>query len=271
MELEEPSGGGAIATGGRVACLFDDFAARQLRSDTDLHKKAAFTLAEVLITLGIIGVVAAVTLPTLVANYQKTVWVNQLKKAYSVLNNGVKQMIVEQGCSDVTCTNFWDDSGYVVIEPSLNDNFVKSFTKTFRLSNVQELTENSIYAYPLRSIANDENDEEIFYYNVMLGVGGTSPDGMIMVLGATYGGYLIMVDINGLKKPNQFGRDIFIFQISSKGLVVPHGSKDTPFVDWQTEEERVQSVNEECNPSISANSGVTCAEKIIMDGWKMNY
>ena len=241
--------------------MFDDFAARQLRSDTDLHKKAAFTLAEVLITLGIIGVVAAVTLPTLVANYQKTVWVNQLKKAYSVLNNGVKQMIVEQGCSDVTCTNFWDDSGYVVIEPSLNDNFVKSFTKTFRLSNVQELTENSIYAYPLRSIANDENDEEIFYYNVMLGVGGTSPDGMIMVLGATYGGYLIMVDINGLKKPNQFGRDIFIFQISSKGLVVPHGSKDTPFVDWQTEEERVQSVNEECNPSISANSGVTCAEK----------
>ena len=267
MELEEPSGGGN-RHGERVACLFDDFAARQQRSDTDLHKKVAFTLAEVLITLGIIGVVAAVTLPTLVANYQKTVWVNQLKKAYSVLNNGVKQMIVEQGCSDVTCTNFWDDSEYVVIEPSLNGNFVKSFTKTFRLSNVQELTENSIYAYPLRSIA---NDEESFYYNVMVGVGGTSPDGMIMVLGATYGGYLIIVDINGLKKPNQFGRDIFIFQISSKGLVVPHGSKDTPFLDWQTEEERVQSVNEECNPSISASSGLTCAEKIIMDGWKMNY
>ena len=247
--------------------MFDDFAARQLRSEADLYKKAAFTLAEVLITLGIIGVVAAVTLPTLVANYQKTVWVNQLKKAYSSLNNGVKQMIVEQGCSDITCTNFWDDSGYVVIEPSLNDNFVKSFTKTFRLSNVQELTKNSIYAYPLRSMANDET----FYYDGMVGVGGTSPDGMIMVLGATYGGYLIMVDINGLKKPNQFGRDIFMFQISSKGLVVPHGSKDTPFVDWQTEEERVQSVNEECNPSISASSGITCAEKIIMDGWKMNY
>ena len=44
-------------------------------------KKFAFTLAEVLITLGIIGVVAAMTMPALVANYQKTVTVNRLKKA----------------------------------------------------------------------------------------------------------------------------------------------------------------------------------------------
>ena len=50
-------------------------------------KKFAFTLAEVLITLGIIGVVAAMTMPTLVANYQKTVTVNRLKKAYSVMSN----------------------------------------------------------------------------------------------------------------------------------------------------------------------------------------
>lgn len=46
------------------------------------HKKFknAFTLAEVLITLGIIGVVAAMTLPTLIANYQKQVYANGLKK-----------------------------------------------------------------------------------------------------------------------------------------------------------------------------------------------
>ncbi len=43
-------------------------------------KKAAFTLAEVLITLGIIGVVAALTMPNLIANYQKKVWTTQFKK-----------------------------------------------------------------------------------------------------------------------------------------------------------------------------------------------
>ena len=45
----------------------------------------AFTLAEVLITLGIIGIVAAMTLPALINNYRKTVTVNQLKVAYSIM------------------------------------------------------------------------------------------------------------------------------------------------------------------------------------------
>lgn len=45
----------------------------------------AFTLAEVLITLGIIGVVAAMTLPTLINNYRKQETIAKLKKVYSVL------------------------------------------------------------------------------------------------------------------------------------------------------------------------------------------
>lgn len=49
------------------------------------HKKA-FTLAEVLITLGIIGVVAAITIPGLITKYQKLATVVKLKKVYSQLN-----------------------------------------------------------------------------------------------------------------------------------------------------------------------------------------
>ena len=55
-------------------------------------KFKAFTLAEVLITLGIIGVVAALTLPTLIQNHQKQVYVTQLKKAYSTINNAYNKM-----------------------------------------------------------------------------------------------------------------------------------------------------------------------------------
>ena len=53
-------------------------------------RRVAFTLAEVLITLGIIGVVAALTMPALISNYKKTVYVNQLKKSVSVIENGWK-------------------------------------------------------------------------------------------------------------------------------------------------------------------------------------
>ena len=45
--------------------------------------KKAFTLAEILITLGIIGVVAAMTIPTLVANYRTKALKSGFKKSYS--------------------------------------------------------------------------------------------------------------------------------------------------------------------------------------------
>ena len=50
--------------------------------------KRGFTLAEVLITLGIIGVVAALTLPSLIDNYKKQEYVARLPKGISILNNG---------------------------------------------------------------------------------------------------------------------------------------------------------------------------------------
>ena len=53
------------------------------------NRNNGFTLAEVLITLGIIGVVAALTIPTLVANYQKKVTVTKVKKVYVTLNNAL--------------------------------------------------------------------------------------------------------------------------------------------------------------------------------------
>ncbi len=59
--------------------------------------KKAFTLAEVLITLGIIGVVAALTLPTLTKKYEEYVLKVQFKKAYSVLSQAVIKAQSEYG------------------------------------------------------------------------------------------------------------------------------------------------------------------------------
>ena len=63
----------------------------------DIAKKAAFTLAEVLITLGVIGIVAAMTLPMLVAKYQKLVATTQLKRIYSILTNAELMAIKDFG------------------------------------------------------------------------------------------------------------------------------------------------------------------------------
>ncbi len=63
-------------------------------------RKIAFTLAEVLITLGIIGVVAAMTMPSLIQHYKKQVTVNRLKKAYSEIYQAIKLSEAENGTAD---------------------------------------------------------------------------------------------------------------------------------------------------------------------------
>ncbi len=80
------------------------------------QRKHAFTLAEVLITLGIIGVVAALTIPTLIATHRKHEVETKLAKIYSVFNQAISRSSVEHGdvtswaidcgtSSNVTCTS----------------------------------------------------------------------------------------------------------------------------------------------------------------------
>lgn len=75
------------------------------------NKKKAFTLAEVLITLGIIGVVAAITIPMLMTKYHKIIVENRLKDSYSIMSNAVKMAEEEYGVgfepTDIISGNGW--------------------------------------------------------------------------------------------------------------------------------------------------------------------
>lgn len=62
-----------------------------------MKNKSGFTLAEVLITLVIIGVIAAITVPTLITKYQKEQTVTRLKKAYSALSQTTARAIADNG------------------------------------------------------------------------------------------------------------------------------------------------------------------------------
>lgn len=63
----------------------------------------AFTLAEVLITLGVIGIVCAITIPTLISNNQKRITETKLKAAYTLFSNTVSMSEISNGSSA-----FWD-------------------------------------------------------------------------------------------------------------------------------------------------------------------
>ena len=75
---------------------------------------AGFTLAEVLITLGVIGIVAALTMPALIANYQKKVVITRLQKFYSTMQQGINTKIAEDGAQDCSMFRTTNDADEVL-------------------------------------------------------------------------------------------------------------------------------------------------------------
>ena len=199
-------------------------------------EKAAFTLAETLITLTIIGVVAALTIPNLISSYQKHTYVVGLKKAYSQLQNA---MTITQGCpaGDFDCVGwnyrYYDSNGDWVYTPVTNIEGQEfdgnRYNKQAYLLSKQFKINKLCY--------DDSTDPECvkttnhFYPNINTSLFITN-DGMIWL---SYGGDYDLIDINGLKGPNKWGRDQFAFDITGQdtenrygipqGTVVPKGSK----------------------------------------------
>ena len=76
-----------------------------------MKKFLAFTLSEVLITLGILGVVAALTVPDLVTSYQRKAQTVQLRKTISEIENALDLLITEEGKTSLAQTSIAEDDG----------------------------------------------------------------------------------------------------------------------------------------------------------------
>ena len=171
-----------------------------------LKKHAAFTLAEVLITLGIIGVVAAMTMPSLVSHYQRKVLETQFKKSYSVLSQALLPVQSEfLSCpagnnAEIRERLFaqFNSIGEGETAELSYDNFFKTYNK--------KASSGRIHANCL-----DPNNS-----NTFSGFGTVTPDGAVISFctNVTYGN-LISIDTNGFKKgPNAFGHDLFFFHLN---------------------------------------------------------
>ena len=229
----------------------------------------AFTLAEVLITLAIIGVVAAMTIPTLLANYQKTQYVTQLKKAYSEINQALTQVATDHGCvGDLKCTGLFDTD---TTNQSLGTELVKYF-KVIKNCESSDGPEEIYGCFSssesdfLDDSMRDANwlDSSNLYRFVI-------EDGMSFAIDNYHnnctqnrcGG--LYVDVNGQKSPNIMGRDDFIFLIRSNGLYPVGGQEDDTYGPWDS----TPPPNSNCS---QANpNGMYCAGRVIEENWQMNY
>lgn len=221
--------------------------------------KYGFTLAEVLITLGIIGVVAAITIPSLIANHQKKVTVTKLQKAISVINQVYRLSNAENGeltpaqIADIGMDEYFSTylEPYIKVSAICTDNY-----KTCGYSR----------SYPFKTIQGSQSVLRLVS-NTSDRVGILTMDGFVYLIVAYFSGNknetkggLIYVDLNGGQGPNRFGKDFFTLEkVYDGGGVQTHGYNLPD-----------STINKGC--SLTTQDGVDkyyCAEKIRRAGWKI--
>lgn len=233
---------------------------------------AAFTLAEVLITLGIIGIVAALTIPNLMGKYKKQVTVNKLKKINTVLSQIVLQSGNENGAASgflpigqtvdaKTTENYFKNCWFPYLNtptifrtgkalyPNIGGGYIK-----YRNGNVYNMTFAPAYAAGRAMF--QTNDGVLFFVLVMGWKDENDADGNQISTKVFSKKQHVLVDLNGIKPPNTQGLDIFQFVLDFEKLTAqPEGMNLT---DAQ--------IKANCSYS---GGGEYCLAKIVKDGWKI--
>ena len=188
--------------------------------------KKGFTLAETLITLTILGVVATVVIPNIIKNYQKRMTITRLKMAYSMLDNMTQQSMIENG---------YPPSGVAFTQ----DLFNNYFGKYLYISKVCGMT-GTKGCFKLNSNGRDtyysldgtemiSNSAENYYKVVLkngMSLGVTSQ-------ASTAYAYRFLIDINGPNRgDSKLGQDMFQFTYYSKAAITSASLTGTAYNNY---------------------------------------
>lgn len=218
-----------------------------------LKTKTGFTLAEVLITLAIIGVVAALTIPVLISNAQKAQYYTAFQKGYADLNAIVESLVLENNDmagaitsygsitsairSKVKEAKFCPESKPYGTCMASSIKFTKSLVDNFDSYDMVVLADGEAIAIQPFTNPHCSNSD------------GNFTD----VCGQIY------LDTNGIKPPNETGRDVFFFVLRNKKLVA-EGEQGSGILE---------DINNYCDlieaSGADSNSHRACASKLLLD------
>lgn len=249
--------------------------------------KCAFTLAEALITIAIIGVIASITLPTLNSNIQKSQVGPSLAKAINTLQNANDLALQAGGVRTLDQLTPNDNTKYFEdglknrvawAESSIPNAYTKFSTNSnFELTNVNKMyvSKDGIAFMQVEAAPQGV----VFIKDPLTGKSGNGNYKMY-----SYNYYTVYVDINGNNKgPNKLGKDLFCLYVDTKGSVIPAGGAEwkgygdvKPAANMNQMEnaglmmgagDNKKTSSHDC-PNVDASA---CAGLIVDSGYKVTY
>ena len=241
------------------------------------NKFLGFTLPEVLITIGIIGVVAVMTLSPLITKIRNKGYAEKLIKTYSVLQNATNQIIAEDGEPKNWSWNSYNSSLGTYYGNELIVNKYKQHLKILQECGAEPggstvATKCHVAANKHRYLNGENGSASVsgFLWFYRSGRTFILQDGILVSISflkdgsAVFWGspdMLFTVDVNAKAGPNQVGRDVFFFYLkkTGDGKIMPYANETFPNggIDYRNT----------CEPDLK---GYSCAYRIITEGG-MNY
>ncbi len=228
-------------------------------------KKFGFTLAEVLITLGIIGVVAAITLPSLNTAIQKNKVGPTLRKFVNTMENANDHLFANSGSDMIT-------------DVASNTNNYLNAIRTQLKGSIDNIDSPSIKSFDgtdLEDYNNIVSTSFIFEAGDAMAVEFLSNELNTASVNLPYKRAIahILYDMNGFEKePNRLGKDIFIFVLDNNGSIIPRGGR-TELKAYGTQNEttpRWQN-SSTCGNGNTTDNGEYCAGSVADNDWKVIY
>ena len=227
--------------------------------DNYFMKKAAFTLVEVLIVIGVIGIVAAMTLPNMYTNFKKRQTVTGLQVAYSMFSQAIKQSVAENGE-----VGTWDFS----VEKNVPEKYIVPY-----LTGATKFQTD----YRMRTMSNQDGVNSTYMdasWHMASRPIYVTPKGITFSYANGNDGFpKIIADINGLKGPNVMGIDGFDFWIDKESsTLVLAGSKCSRNSILLKGGNCKYTVTRHCvrDSTWAHYRGGYCGAVIQKDGWKIS-
>lgn len=206
-----------------------------------MNKKFAFSLSEVLVTMSIIGVISALTVPTLINSYQRKAYSVQFRKVVNDIVNAVDMLITEEGKSKFSATTEYGNL----------DTFITRRFKTIKTCSSSETAE-CFTGDSYGTISGGSNQAFSCAGNSYVLASSSA-----ICLTKDGSAVKVNIDVNGNEGPNIGGRDMFVFYITADGEAAncPSGSCTDPSTATCT----------------SSALGADCYGVLSEANWQMNY
>ena len=236
-----------------------------------MFNKKGYTLAEVLICIAIVGVVAALTLPKLVNKTNKSTLGATLARTVELTQTGMTNIIQEAnrnsedgnavvGLSAIQKKDIGLDGEDYIMDDDNYGSLLRGFFDSedfddYTIVNIKDYTGadiNEVISADLNAFRFKKLNSAVIFQKAQ-NLDNADRDTIVA---------RVIIDANGVAAPNRFGEDVFLFGLTNNGTLIPAGSKQYNDFDDNVAVDACAD---------TAGDGLACAARVMADKWEIKY